>query len=116
MLIGRNGKTQILKFALMRAFTMSSLTNSSFSTSNSSKPQRKALYPGSFDPPSSGHLDIIKRALTICDTLVVGIGHNPMKKPMFTYEERKNLLKKITKEHGDRVQIEKIEGLLADFI
>ena len=84
--------------------------------SSSIKPPRKALYPGSFDPPSSGHLDIIKRALTICDTLVVGIGHNPMKKAMFSYEERKVLLQKITKEHGDRVQIQKIEGLLADFI
>ena len=74
------------------------------------------MYPGSFDPPSSGHLDIIKRALTICDTLVVGIGHNPMKKPMFTYEERKIMLKKITEDDQDRIEVRKIEGLLADFI
>ena len=87
-------------------FNRSSLFNSviqrqfikvaNFNFSSSMKPLRKALYPGSFDPPSSGHLDIIKRALSICDTLVVGIAHNPMKKPMFSYEERKILLKKIT--------------------
>ena len=76
---------------------------------------KRALYAGTFDPPSSGHLDIIKRALNICDTLVVGLAHNPLKKPIFTYEERVNLLEKITNDK-DRIQIVKVEGLLADFI
>ena len=49
---------------------------------------KRALYAGSFDPPSSGHLDIIKRALKICDTLIVCIAYNPLKKSVFSYEER----------------------------
>ena len=106
-------RTSQFNSAIQRVYAHG-LIAQNFSSTN--KPQRIALYPGSFDPPSSGHLDIIKRALTICDTLVVGIGHNPMKKPMFTYEERKRLLLKITEEHGDRIKVHKVEGLLADFI
>ena len=58
--------------------------------------KRYAVYAGSFDPPSSGHLDIIQRGLTLCDKLYVGIGTNIMKKPIFPFEERQRLLKKIT--------------------
>ena len=57
---------------------------------------RTAIYAGSFDPPSSGHLDIIERALKICDKLIIGIGVNPTKRPVFTFEERKSLLDRIT--------------------
>ena len=64
---------------------------------------KRALYAGSFDPPSSGHLDIIKRALKICDTLIVGIAYNPMKKSVFSYEEREYLLKKMTGTDGDKI-------------
>ena len=73
-----------------------------------------ALYAGSFDPPSSGHLDIINRALGICDELVVGIATNPMKNPIFSYDERKHLLEKISQ--SDRVRVTMVEGLLAEFI
>ena len=77
---------------------------------------KRALYAGSFDPPSCGHLDIIRRALQICDKLIVGIAYNPLKKSVFSYEEREQLLKKITKEHSENVEVKKVEGLLADFI
>ena len=77
---------------------------------------RRALYAGTFDPPSKGHLDIIKRALQICDKLVIGLAHNPLKKPIFTYEERKDLLNKVTNGSSERIEIRKVEGLLADFI
>ena len=76
---------------------------------------RRALYAGTFDPPSCGHLDIINRALKICDHLTIGIGHNPMKKPIFDIDERKQLLKKITN-NTDRIKIVKIEGLVAGYI
>ena len=78
---------------------------------------RTAIYAGSFDPPSSGHLDIIERALKICDKLIIGIGVNPMKRPVFTFEERKSLLERIASEEiQHRIQVCQIEGMLADFI
>jgi pantetheine-phosphate adenylyltransferase len=54
--------------------------------------RRIALYSGSFDPPTNGHLDIIRRAPAICDALVVAIGAHPAKSPMFGAEERATLL------------------------
>ena len=81
-----------------------------------SKP-RTAIYAGSFDPPSSGHLDIIERSLKICDKLIVGIGINPMKRPVFTFEERKSLLERIsTEDIQKKIEVCQIEGMLADFI
>ena len=77
---------------------------------------KNALYAGSFDPPSSGHLDIITRALNLCDTLTIGVALNPMKTPIFSYEERKAMLKKITSKHNGRIKVTCVDGLLADFI
>ena len=53
---------------------------------------RKAIYAGSFDPPSTGHLDIIKRSLSLCDCVVVGVAYNPKKTPSFSVPERLSLL------------------------
>ena len=78
--------------------------------------QRTGLYAGSFDPPSSGHLDIIQRAVSICDKLIIGVAINPLKKPVFTFDERKELIEKITDDHKDQIEIMQVEGLLADFI
>ena len=63
---------------------------------------RVGLYAGSFDPPSIGHLDIIKRGCTLCDKLYVGIAINPEKNPLFTNEHRMDLLTKITKNMGTK--------------
>ena len=74
------------------------------------------LYAGSFDPPSEGHLDIIQRALSICDKLIVGVGINALKKPIFSFEERKDLIMQISKEYDNRIEVKKMQGLVADFI
>jgi len=68
-----------------------------------------------FDPPSSGHLDIIQRALCLCDKLHVGIGVNPSKQAIFTIDERKELLKKITHMYRDSIEIHTVEGLVTDY-
>lgn len=74
----------------------------------------KAIYPGSFDPITKGHLDIIERASGIVDTLVIGILENPNKKSLFTVEERKDQIRRVTK-HIKNVQVVSFYGLLADF-
>jgi len=73
-----------------------------------------AIYPGSFDPVTNGHLDIIERASKIFPQLVVAVLSNPQKIPLFTLEERKEMLQKST-EHLPNVQIETFSGLLVRF-
>jgi pantetheine-phosphate adenylyltransferase len=76
---------------------------------------KKALYSGSFDPPTKGHEDIINRSLIICDKLIIGIAVNPSKtKTFFTIDERIEMLKIMT-EHNDRIEIVTINDLLVDF-
>ncbi|MCL1935297.1 MAG: pantetheine-phosphate adenylyltransferase [Defluviitaleaceae bacterium] len=72
-----------------------------------------AIYPGSFDPITLGHLDIIKRSIPITDNLIVGILNNPEKKPLFTVEERVEHLKFVTKDMN--VTITYFSGLLVEF-
>ena len=74
----------------------------------------KALYSGSFDPVTYGHLDIIKRAANIFDELVVAVLNNKAKNPLFSVEERVNMLKETTKELKN-VKITSFIGLLVDF-
>lgn len=73
-----------------------------------------AVYPGSFDPTTNGHLDIINRASKICDKLIVGVLDNKSKVPMFTADERVAQLKEITKEFKN-VEVKAFSGLLVDF-
>ncbi len=72
------------------------------------------VYPGSFDPITNGHLDIIVRAACICDKLIVAVGNNESKRPAFTVEERVEMIRASI---GDREDIEvtSFTGLLADF-
>ena len=56
---------------------------------------RIALYPGSFDPVTNGHLDVVKHAVTLCDRLIVAIGINPGKKPLFSVEERLAMIRDV---------------------
>ena len=75
---------------------------------------RIALYPGSFDPPTNGHLSIIQRGLKMFDGLIVAVLRNPAKDAVFTPEERVELLKGAV--NGDpRVQLKTFEGLLVKF-
>lgn len=75
---------------------------------------RTAIYPGSFDPVTLGHLDIIRRASVMFDRLVVAVMHNQNKKPMFTVEERMEFLRRTT-DGLPNVEITSFGGLLADY-
>ena len=76
---------------------------------------KKALYAGSFDPVTMGHLDIIRRAAKLCDELVVGIIRNPQKSSMFTEEERFEMIKLSTSDLPN-VRVDAFSGLLADYV
>lgn len=73
-----------------------------------------AIYPGTFDPITNGHLDIIERAHKHVDTLIVAVSQNPGKSPMFTLDERVATVKEVL--NGmDGIQVETFDGLLVDF-
>lgn len=75
---------------------------------------KKAIYPGSFDPLTLGHLDIIKRAADIFDDLTVGVLDNRGKTPLFSVEERVNILREATKDIPN-VKVESFSGLLVEY-
>ncbi len=75
----------------------------------------KALYTGSFDPMTNGHLDIIRRASRMFDELTVGVIVNPSKISMFTEQERVDMIKEVTKDLSN-VKVETFKGLLADYV
>lgn len=75
---------------------------------------RVGIYPGSFDPVTLGHLDIILRSSKLVDKLILGVLKNGAKKPLFTSEERVELLKKVTKDI-ENVEVESFDGLLVEF-
>jgi len=74
----------------------------------------RAIYPGSFDPVTFGHIDIIERAARICDELIVGVLQNKAKSPLFSVEERVTMLDEVTKELPN-VKVIPFAGLLVDF-
>jgi pantetheine-phosphate adenylyltransferase len=76
---------------------------------------RVAIYPGSFDPITNGHLSLLRRGLQIFDKIIVAIAINPEKKPLFTLEERIEILSVILKDYP-RVQIDHFQGLLVDYV
>lgn len=75
---------------------------------------RIAVYPGSFDPITNGHLDIIRRAAGVYDKLIVGVLDNINKKPIFTAHERMDMIKRVTADI-DNVECDMFSGLLVDF-
>lgn len=75
---------------------------------------KRAVYPGSFDPVTYGHLDIIKRASEIFDVLIVSVLNNKEKTPLFSVEERVKILKEATKQYPN-VQVDSFSGLLIDY-
>lgn len=81
---------------------------------SSAKP-RTAVYTGSFDPITLGHLNVIERAATLCDKLVVGVGINVGKQPMFSIDERVDLVKRAVK-HVKNVEVRKFDGLAVVFV
>ncbi|WP_083238847.1 pantetheine-phosphate adenylyltransferase [Caloranaerobacter ferrireducens] len=73
------------------------------------------VYPGSFDPVTNGHLDIIERCSKKFEKVIVAVLNNPSKKPMFTVEERVELLRAVTKEYKN-VEIDSFSGLLVEYV
>ena len=74
-----------------------------------------AIYPGSFDPITNGHLNIIERTLHIFDKLIVPVAINAAKTPLFTVEERVEMIRKVTENNPD-VIVDSFEGLLVDYV
>ncbi len=74
---------------------------------------KSALYPGTFDPLTNGHLDLIKRSLSIFDKLIVAVAHNPQKKALFSMEERVEMIKLAT-ERLEGVEAVAFDGLLIE--
>ena len=77
--------------------------------------KRVAVCPGSFDPITNGHLDIVYRGLCVFDKVIIAVGHNPLKKDLFTTEEK---LEMIRESVGDdpRIGVDVFEGLLVDYL
>lgn len=80
--------------------------------------EKLAVYPGSFDPITNGHLDLLERALRIFDRIVIAVAANPGKKPLLTLQERIDLIKDSLKGHSleDRVQVDTFHGLLVEYV
>lgn len=73
-----------------------------------------AIYPGSFDPPTNGHLDVVRRAADLFPRVIVAVGIHPSRKPLFTLEERLELMRQVC-DGIPNITIQSFEGLLADF-
>ena len=76
---------------------------------------KRAIYPGSFDPVTNGHVDIILRSSKIVDRLIVGVLNNSAKKSLFSVEERVSMLKELTKDLPN-VEVTSFDGLLVDYM
>lgn len=74
-----------------------------------------AIYPGTFDPVTNGHIDILERALKLFDKVIMTIARNTAKNPLFSEEERITLLRQVTKRYKN-VEVDLFEGLLVDYV
>lgn len=75
---------------------------------------RRAIYPGSFDPTTNGHLDVIERAVKLFDEVIVAVAANSQKRALFTVDERLDLLRRTTAERGINVIVSQLDGLLVE--
>lgn len=75
---------------------------------------KRAIYPGTFDPITNGHADLIERAANLFSEIIVGVAASPSKKPMFDLDERVQLVQQVT-DHLDNVKVIGFSGLLVDF-
>ncbi|HEB49389.1 MAG TPA: pantetheine-phosphate adenylyltransferase [Desulfobulbus sp.] len=74
-----------------------------------------AVYPGTFDPITNGHIDIIKRALRLFDQVIIAIAINPQKAPLFSLEERISMIRRCFGNANDRIQVDCTSGLIVDY-
>lgn len=78
--------------------------------------KRKAVYAGSFDPITKGHLDIVRRALGVFDEIIVGVAYNPEKETsLFTAPERVAMIREALSDVGERVSVDAFSGLLVEY-
>jgi pantetheine-phosphate adenylyltransferase len=77
--------------------------------------ERVVVYPGTFDPITRGHLDIINRALELFDRVIVAVARHPSKTPLFTLEERLQMIKDCFNETNKNVDVEAVSGLLVEY-
>lgn len=75
---------------------------------------KKVLYPGTFDPITNGHIDLVNRACRLFDTVIIAVAYNPNKKPLFSLEERVSMVEAIFADN-DQVEVSGFTGLLVDF-
>jgi pantetheine-phosphate adenylyltransferase len=75
---------------------------------------RKAIYPGTFDPVTYGHLDVIKRAAALFDRLYIAVAGSEDKKPLFSVQDRISMIREVVKDY-DNVEVESFEGLVVDY-
>jgi pantetheine-phosphate adenylyltransferase len=78
------------------------------------KKRVRAVFPGSFDPITNGHLDVIERGIKLFDELIVAVGRSPVKNSLFTPDERVEMIKELTA-HLPRVSVESFEGLTVEY-
>jgi pantetheine-phosphate adenylyltransferase len=78
-------------------------------------PKTIAIYPGTFDPVTNGHLDLIQRGAKLFDELIVAILHNPEKKPVFSLEERIEMIQAILDKDYPNVRVDAFDGLLVEY-
>ena len=74
-----------------------------------------AVYPGTFDPITNGHLDIVHRGLHLFDRIIIAVASNPAKQPLFSLDERRNMIQDCFSGEEPRITVEDVSGLLVDF-
>ncbi len=79
-----------------------------------SDPLKIAVYPGTFDPITNGHIDILHRATEIFDRVIIAVAPNPQKRPLFSVDERVDLIR-MSVEESEKIEISRLKGLLVDF-
>ena len=82
------------------------------------KEERVTVYAGSFDPITNGHLDLLERALKMFDNIIIAVAENPAKEPLFTLEERLELIRASLNNHPEphRIKVDSFKGLLVDYV
>ncbi|MCC7146055.1 MAG: pantetheine-phosphate adenylyltransferase [Phycisphaeraceae bacterium] len=79
------------------------------------KPLHIGLFPGTFDPITNGHLDVIRRGQVLFDELIVAVGHNPDKRELFPLQERADMIRQLLTEEGSPVKVQTYTGLTVDY-
>ncbi|MGA9365581.1 MAG: pantetheine-phosphate adenylyltransferase [Bacteroidota bacterium] len=74
-----------------------------------------AIYPGTFDPITNGHIDVLERAIEIFDKVIVTVARNSAKNPMFTDDERLKMIRRVVKKYGRKVEVDSFSGLLVQY-